>query len=238
MSDVIVSSAGTETPRWRPISARERRVLGVLVEKAKTTPDAYPMTLNAICTGCNQKNNRYPLTNYEPDDVEEALEKLRTVGAATEVQGMGRTAKYRHHFYEWLGVEKVEAAVMCELLLRGAQTEGDLRARAARMEPIPDLNALRSVLQSLKQKGLVIPLTPEGRGHVISHALYEPHELEKVQAQFAGGAIGGHPGVEDNESAGPTTGGGRASLADDVAALRAEVAQLREELHALKAQLG
>jgi len=85
--------------------------------------------------------------------------------------------------YEWLGVDKVELAVMTELLLRGAQTEGELRGRAARMEPIADVGALRPVLAALATKGLIVSLTPQGRGHVVTHALYEPRELEKLRAE-------------------------------------------------------
>jgi uncharacterized protein YceH (UPF0502 family) len=174
-------------PRWQPLSAIDRRVVGVLIEKAKTTPDVYPMSLNAVVTGCNQKSNRHPLTNLEPDDVEQSLDRLREMGAVGLIQGYGRVQKYRHYMYEWLGVDKVESAVMTELLLRGPQTEGELRGRASRMEPIQDLNELRQVLSSLKAKGLVIPLTPEGRGHVVSHALYPAGELERVRTQYAQG---------------------------------------------------
>src|SRR5689334_19128993 len=95
-------------PKWQTLASLERRVAGVLVEKAKTTPDAYPMTLNGICTACNQKNNRYPLMNVEPDDVEPALDRLRELGAVAIVQGSGRVSKYRHYLYDWLGVDKVE----------------------------------------------------------------------------------------------------------------------------------
>jgi hypothetical protein len=98
-----------------------------------------------------------------------------------EIQGSGRVAKYRHLLYEWLGVDKVELAVMAELLLRGAQTEGELRGRASRMEPIADLNVLRGILDSLRAKHLVLDLTPAGRGQIISHALYEPEELERLR---------------------------------------------------------
>ena len=91
--------------------------------------------------------------NMSPDDVEQTLEELRGMGAVTEVQGSGRVAKYRHHAYEWLGVEKTELAVMTELLLRGEQTLGELRGRAARMEPIADLAALKPVVDSLVTKG-------------------------------------------------------------------------------------
>lgn len=185
MTDSAPRPADTQSPRWKPLVAIDRRVLGVLVEKAKTTPDGYPMSVNSLRSGCNQKNNRYPLMELELEDVEESLSRLRAAGAIAEVQGGGRVARYRHYMYEWMGVEKLELAVMTELLLRGAQTEGELRGRAARMDPIPDLDALRPLLASLKEKGLVVSLTPEGRGHVVTHALYEPRELEKLRAEFS-----------------------------------------------------
>lgn len=187
-------------PRWQPLRAMDRRVLGVLVEKAKTTPDGYPMTINSIVTGANQKSNRFPLMNVEPEDVEESLDRLRALSAVAVIQGGSRVDKYRHFIYEWLGVGKVEAAVMTELLLRGAQTEGELRGRAARMEPIADLTALRPIVDSLKTKGLIIGLTPEGRGHVLTHALYEPREIEKLRGQYAGGGSPALAADDDGES--------------------------------------
>jgi uncharacterized protein YceH (UPF0502 family) len=183
MSEETSASSERPKPRWQPLVALDRRVLGVLVEKAKTTPDGYPMSVNSLRSGCNQKNNRFPAMDVELEDIEESLERLRGLGAVAEVQGGGRVSRFRHYIYDWLGVDKVEAAVMAELLLRGAQTEGELRGRAARMEPIADLSTLRPVLASLKQKGLVLSLTPEGRGHVVTHALYQPRELEKVRAE-------------------------------------------------------
>jgi uncharacterized protein YceH (UPF0502 family) len=237
----LTSNEQKPAPRWRPISAIDRRVLGVLVEKAKTTPDGYPMTINAICTGANQKNNRYPLMQLEPDDVEESLTRLRQYGAVAMVEGSGRTQKYRHYFYDWLGVDKVESAVMAELLLRGAQTEGELRGRAARMEPIADLGALRPVLQSLKAKGLLLSLSPEGRGHVVSHALYEPRELEKIKAEASSYAAAS-PATHDDggqaessparpvQAAVPVASAGNDKLIREVAELRDEVAQLRQDL--------
>jgi uncharacterized protein len=99
------------------------------------------------------------------------------------VQSSSRVARYRHQLYEWLGVDKVELSVMAELLLRGAQTEGELRGRVSRMDNIPDLGQLRAMLDALKSRGLVVSLTAEGRGHVVTHALYEPRELEKLRAE-------------------------------------------------------
>src|SRR5215468_2127764 len=137
MNDTTPGAA--PAPKWRPLDARQRRVLGVLIEKAKTTPAGYPMSVNAIVTGCNQKSNRDPLMTLDDFGVEKALDELRNMGAVSEVDWVGRVSKWKHQAYEWLGVSKPEIAVMTELLLRGAQAVGELRGRAARMEPIPDL---------------------------------------------------------------------------------------------------
>src|SRR5260370_8336869 len=130
-------SSPVDERAWVPLTPRERRVLGVLVEKAKTTPENYPMTVAAIVTGCNQKSNRDPVTNYDADDVEEILQGLRRKGAAVMVESGGRVVRWKHTLYDWLKVSKLELAVLAELMLRGPQTEGDLRARATRMEPLP-----------------------------------------------------------------------------------------------------
>src|SRR5439155_20205248 len=162
----------TKAPRWTALDARQRRVLGVLIEKAKTTPAGYPMSVNAIVAGCNQKNNRDPATSYDDIDVEKALDQLRTLGAVSEPDWVGRVSKYKHHAYEWLGVSKPEIAVMTELLLRGAQALGELRGRAARMEPIADLAALKPIVDALVARGLMLELSPPGRGQIVSHNLY------------------------------------------------------------------
>lgn len=237
------------------LSLRQRRVFGVLVEKAKTTPDVYPMTINGLVAGCNQKSNREPQMSLTPEDVEQVLEELRALGAVTEVQGSGRVAKYRHHAYEWLGVEKTELAVMTELLLRGEQTLGELRGRAARMEPIADLGALKPVVDSLIQKGLMITLTPPGRGQVVSHNLYRERELTELKARFeghvpapygddeppplvagtAGAAVAAHTGARVNPPR--VTADQFAELSVEVAELRAEVARLKDQLQQLEARL-
>jgi uncharacterized protein len=198
MTDESALPASEESqPRWGPLPAMERRVVGVLMEKAKTTPNGYPMSLNAVTTGCNQKSNRAPTMQLEPEDVEESLERLREMGAVGLIQGVGRVYKFRHYMYDWLGVDKVEIAVMAELMLRGPQTLGELRGRAARMEPIAGISELQPVLQSLKTKGLVLPLTPEGRGHVVTHALYSDRELERIKQQYSvSGATAAAPVVD------------------------------------------
>jgi uncharacterized protein len=237
--------------RWQPLGSIDRRVLGVLAEKAKTTPDSYPMSLNAVCTGCNQKSNRSPLVQFEPSEVEESLDRLRELGAVGLVEGYGRVQKYRHYLYEWLGVEKVELAVMTELLLRGDQTVGDLRARASRMEPLADLAALRAVLDSLKAKGLVIALTSEGRGHVVSHALYKPREIEALKAKYVGGGSAGSPGEEEIiptastvaarpspvEASAPRVSATANRDSVDVAAIQRELASLRQQVAHFQVEL-
>jgi uncharacterized protein YceH (UPF0502 family) len=98
MSDASPASSASP-PRWTTLSALDRRVLGVLVEKAKTTPEAYPMSTSALRTGCNQKNNRDPQMEVEVEDVEESLARLRAAGSVAEVQGGGRVSRYRHLMY-------------------------------------------------------------------------------------------------------------------------------------------
>lgn len=174
--------------KWQPLPPAQRRIVGVLIEKAKTTPDQYPLSLKGLTTGCNQKSNRAPVMNLDSEDVEVDLDELRALGAVVEVQSGGRVAKFKHLMYEWLGVDKVELAVVAELLLRGEQTVGDLRSRAARMEPIADQAALREVLRGLVEKKLVVELTPEGRGQLVTHGLLPANELATARdrAQRAG----------------------------------------------------
>jgi uncharacterized protein len=236
MDPVTETPASAPEPKWRPVSRLQRRILGVLVEKAKTTPDAYPMTLNAITTGCNQKNNRAPLMNLNSDDVAQTLDELREIGAVTEVQGSSRVPKYRHQMYEWLGVEKVELAVMAELLLRGEQTLGELRARASRMEPIPGLTELQPILQSLLQKKLVISLTPPGRGQVVAHALYQPQELDAVRARVLAAGPAAFAAGDDtaDDSGGPAKPRVPSASREASDALRAELDALREEVAQLR----
>ena len=180
-------STGGPGVAWVPLSPRERRVVGVLAEKGKTTPEYYPLTVAAIVAGCNQKSNRDPITNYDQDDVEDALQSLRKKGASIMVEAGGRVPRWKHTLYEWLKVSKAELAVLIELLLRGPQTEGELRTRVNRMESLPDLAALQTILEALMPRGLVVYLSPPGqrRGVMLTHGLYPPEELEKVRLAFA-----------------------------------------------------
>lgn len=264
-SDASSAAPASEAPKWQPLNSRQRRVVGVLVEKAKTVPDSYPMTMNAIITGCNQKNNRDPQMDLSEDDVQQALDGLRGIGAVTEVQNSGRVPKFRHHMYEWLGVDKVEIAVMTELLLRGEQTVGELRGRAARMEPIADVAALQAILKSLVAKKLVLELTPPGRGQIVTHNLYKERELAEIRAHVATLPAATTGGRDDDDDApvrptsgststgahvtaprSPSGGGFSAGVTTDmfaelkveVAELRAEVARLRNEVQDLNMRLS
>jgi len=170
---------------WEPLNLRERRILGVLAEKGQTTPESYPLSVNALVTGSNQKSNRDPITSFDDAEVEQALEVLEPKGLVQRVQG-GRVDRWRHLLYEKWGVNKAELAVLAELLLRGPQTVGDLRGRASRMEPIASLDALREALKPLVERKLVVWLTPESRrGATLTHGFHPPEELEHLRAHPA-----------------------------------------------------
>jgi hypothetical protein len=221
---------------WVPLSARERRVIGVLVEKQKTTPEYYPMTVAAIVSGCNQKSNRDPVTSYDADDAEEILQALRHKGATVLVEGSGRVPKWKHSLYDWLNLKgkAAEMAVLAELLLRGPQTEGDLRARASRMDELPDLPALHAVLKNLLELNLVVYLSPPGqrRGVVVTHGLYPPEELDRVRGAFSSSAT-----FEEEERPAARHSPAPPGWSDEVAALRAEIDQLRQTVQALSADV-
>lgn len=178
-----------------------------------------------------------------------ALTSLRHSGAVAEVFGSGKIPRYRHLAYEWFGVEKEELAILGELLLRGEQTEGDLRGRASRMDPIPDLDVLRGHLDRLAAKGLVVWLSPPGRGRMLTHGLLPPEKLEKVRSQLgmtsapvAAPVAAPAPTLpslppRETPAAEPDSGDGE-SLGDRVARLEAELADLRGRLESLERDLG
>ena len=232
-----------EQPQWQAVGTIERRILGVLVEKSKTTPDVYPMTINGIRTAANQKSNRKPLMQLSPDDIEDALISLRQVGAVAEIHGDGRSLKYKHKLYNWLGVEKVELAVMAELLLRGEQTLGDLRGRASRMEKIADVAELRPIVDDLIKKNLMVALTPPGRGQMVTHNLYLPEQMDKVKKQASvsstsGGteSSGGEATTTHATSSGSSTGSN--DLAQQVEQLEQQVQKLTAEIERINELLS
>ena len=230
------AAADTSAKTPGELDSRQRRILGVLVEKAKTTPEVYPLSVNALATGCNQKSNRDPVTNLTAEQVEETLEDLLPRGLVSRVQG-GRVERWRHHLYEVWNVNKVELAVLAELLLRGAQTEGELRTRASRMEPIADVEGLRAVLGPLKERGLIVFLGPEGRrGTTLTHGFHAPRDLDRLRSA---------PRPEPQSEAEMTPPSApsesvAAALAQaraDIAALQQQVAIMQETLSTLSDQV-
>ena len=250
-----------EAGPWPVLDVQERRLLGVMVEKAKTTPDAYPMSVNALVTGANQKSNRDPILNLSEIEVDDALVRCQKKNLAIKITG-GRVVRWRHSLYEAWHADKVELAVLAELLLRGPQTEGELRTRASRMEPLDDLDALRAVLQPLVKRNLVVYLTPEDRrGAVLTHGFHDPQEFGRLRARHMAGPMAASVGApitavppapaavpsapSRTEAAPPALekelADARqeiAALKQGVAALRTEVDGLREELHQFKQSLG
>lgn len=237
------ATPAASTPPVPNLSPIERRILGVLVEKSKTTPDAYPLSVNSLVAGCNQKSNRDPVMSLGDVEVEECLAGLQQKGLVTRITGSGRVERWRHNVYEAFAVSKVEAAVVTELLLRGPQTEGELRGRVSRMDPIDDLDTLRTLLKPLAQRGLVVFLGPEGRrGTQLTHGFHAAQELEHLRANVR---------VEDAAVAVPsaepvTKSADRLALLEstleealqEIATLKSQLAQLTDDMRALKQSLG
>jgi uncharacterized protein YceH (UPF0502 family) len=126
-------------------------VLGALMEKEITTPDYYPLSVNALVNACNQKSNREPVVSYDDDTVEEALQNLRDKGLAMRVTGDGRVAKHEQRFTEKFNLGRREAALLCVLMLRGPQTVGELRGRSERLYTFDDLEGVESTLSRLAE---------------------------------------------------------------------------------------
>ena len=211
---------------WPALTPPQRRVLGVLIEKQKTsnTADTYPMTLNSIRVGCSQKSNRDPVVEFDEDEVEAALDQLGKLGLTMRMTG-GRADRFRHLLYEQWRVTKVELAILAELLLRGSQTEGDLRGRASRMDDIAGVDELRGLLGPLADRKLVVYLSERNRrGTVVTHGFYSLDELERERAKHAAG------GASEPEPV--KSGGGKL---DEVLA---ELAALKERVSRLEAGLA
>src|SRR4051794_11093106 len=139
---------------WQ-LDAPELRVLGTLMEKEKTTPEYYPMSLNALVNTCNQKSNREPVVSYDEEIIDAALEGLRHKGLSARISGAGRVAKYEHRFTERCNLGRREEAVLCVLMLRGPQTVGELRGRTERLYNFDDLESVENTLQRLAEIGFV-----------------------------------------------------------------------------------
>ena len=161
----------------------ETRVLGSLVEKEITTPDYYPLSLNALINACNQKSNRDPLMNLDEDAVREALHGLNEKGlAGTTSSADSRVTKYEHRLPEAFNFNRRETAILCVLLLRGPQTPGELRGRSERMHRFDDLSEVQSTLQRLSQREpALVKMMPRQPG--TKEARYRQLFSEELEAQ-------------------------------------------------------
>ncbi len=205
----------------------ELRVLGCLIEKQLTTPEYYPMTLNAVTNACNQKSNRDPMVQYEESRVQHALDQLRQTGLAALVTGAGiRTPKYKHYFKEKFGFTDAQVAILCELMLRGPQTVGELRTRAERMHPFFDLAEVDTVLQELmnRDEPLVLRL---------------PRQAGQKEQRYMH-LLAGEPNMDEYpqraEKAEPVSAERMEWLEQKVQELQDEVAELKKQFQEWKAQ--
>jgi uncharacterized protein YceH (UPF0502 family) len=242
-----VTEPEKETVSLKEMPRKQRRVLGVLLEKAFTVPDQYPMTLKATTTGCNQKNNRDPISNYDEDDVQDTLTALQERGliACLHTES-GRTERYRHYMRHKTTLNEQQLAIMTELLLRGKQQLGELRTRASRMVAIDSQDDLRRELQTLMAAGLVRANGPlERRGIEVDHDLYPHSENHEPLAEYhaeemdepvarTATAPAARP-VPRTSDEGVSGGQERiANLEATVRELREEVANVRTEFTALQ----
>jgi uncharacterized protein YceH (UPF0502 family) len=238
--EVPADAPKTPAPAWEPLSLVERRVIGVLVEKQRTSKsDAEALTLNALVTGCNQKSNRDPVLDLPEGEVDEAAKALQRRGLVTRVI-MGRADRFRPEVASAWSLRILEQAVVAELLLRGPQTKGDLRVRASRMNPINTLEELDDVLQPLVGRGLAVYLTePERRGAIITHGFHPPEELTRLKAHHAHApaSVSGPDSPGPRPSALSDWEGRLAAALGEIDALRARVASLESQVTDLRRQL-
>jgi uncharacterized protein YceH (UPF0502 family) len=205
----------------------EVRVLGSLVEKQLTTPEYYPLTLNALTNACNQKSNRDPVVSFNEPTVTQAIESLREKNLVYVFYGStSRVPKYKHMMPEVLHLDQREVALLCVLMLRGPQTTGELKERAGRLAEFPSLGEVEETLSSLSAKDsepLVVKLPRQ------------PGQKEARYAHLLAGDVSADYAVEEasseSRSATNRSGAGRlATLEEEVVALRTEVAELRQRL--------
>lgn len=202
----------------------EVRVLGALVEKEITTPDYYPLSLNALVNACNQKSNRHPVMNLDEDAVREALASLNEKGLAGAATGAdSRVTKYEHRVQEAFNFSRPEIAVLCVLFLRGPQTPGELRGRAERLQRFDDLDAVHSALEHLMKREpplvRVLPRQPGTKEARYAHLL--AGEVEAWQPEPASEAAASFVSPDSERIA---------RLENEVAALQKEIANLKQQL--------
>jgi len=222
------------------LNSVEARVLGALVEKNITTPDYYPLSLNALVNACNQNNNRDPVMMLDEAAVREALDGLHNTNLAGPASGAdSRVTKYEHRLQEMFNFTRGETAILCVLLLRGPQTPGELRARTERMHHFEDLPEVQSSLQRLLQRdpplARVLPRQPgtkESRYmHLFSGDMKDPAMADASVAQAPS------PAYPVTNAAIPSADRDRIThLEDEVATLRKEVTDLKQQLERFRTQ--
>ena len=211
----------------RPLTAIEARVLGTLMEKARTVPDSYPLTLNSLVIGCNQKTTRDPVMSVSDAEAQEALDELKRLSLVHENTG-GRSARWEHNFQRGVGVPEQSAVLLGLLMLRGPQTAGELRINAERWYRFADISSVEGFLDELQERSeekggpLVrqLPRAPGAREQRWVHLLCGPVD---VSAPMAGTASGHH-------SATPAVQARIEALEAQVATLQAMVQRLCDEL--------
>jgi uncharacterized protein len=210
------------------LNPAEARVLGSLVEKDITTPDYYPLSLNALINACNQKNNREPVTNFDEETVRLALRNLSDKRLAGPAGGAdGRVTKYEHRLQEVFNFTRPETAILCVLLLRGPQTPGELRGRTERMHRFEDLDEVLSGLQQLMRRE---PPLAKALGR-------RPGTKEIRYAHLLSGDVEAwEPPAEAASSSGSADAERLIQLEEKVAALQAEVAELKQQIAEFRKQ--
>ena len=208
------------------LNAVEARVLGALIEKDITTPDYYPLSLNALVNACNQKNNRDPVMSLDENAVRDALGGLQEFNLAGPASGAdSRVTKYEHRLQGVLNLSRGETAVLCVLLLRGPQTPGELRGRTERMHSFEDLDAVQASLQKLMQRepplAVMLPRQPGTKESRYAHLLAGEMETASVAAPVS------NPARSDDRVT---------RLAEQVAALQREIAELRAMFEGFRKQ--
>lgn len=208
------------------LSAYEARVIGCLIEKEITTPEQYPLSLNALVNACNQKSNRDPVMELDEATVQQTLDQLIKRYLVSEHGGFGsRVAKYQHRFcnteYGTLKFSPQELGIVCELLLRGPQTPGELRSRASRLCPLRDVTEVESALEQLSRRE---------DGPYVVRLPREPGKRESRFAHLFGGEV---PDVEETGTRCPEAG-----EPDAIARLEERVARLEAEMKALSVRLN
>lgn len=211
------------------------RVLGALIEKQVTTPDYYPLSLNALVAACNQSSNRFPVVNYDEATVLEAIQHLRRASLVRGIQRIdSRVTKYEHVTGDTLDLSTNEVGIMCVLMLRGPNTLGELRTRAERLAKFESLADVETTLDGLidREKDPLVTRLPRKPGQKevrYAHLLSGP--FSDIAPEVAGPATHGAPAAAGNSSAGNDHSG------DRIAALEETVAQLRNEISDLRRQL-